>query len=273
MSTQAPSDIEAIKARIRATWTSGDFGVIAPQVESEEAELVERLNLQAGMKVLDVACGTGNSALPAARLGADVTGIDIAPNLLEQARARAEAEGLRAHFEEGDAEQLGFPDGSFDVVVSIFGAMFAPRPDRVAAELKRVCRSGGRIVMGNWTPDSFAGQTYKMTTKYVPPPQGIPAPTLWGDEATVRERWRDGIAKLEIHRRTATFRLPFDEAEAVEHYRKYFGPTIRTFAALDPAGQEAYRKDYEALWKANNKASDGTIEVPSDFLEVIATKA
>ena len=273
MSTSASPDIDAIKARIRAAWTAGDFGVIARQVEEDEAVFVERLNVTPGMKVLDVACGTGNTAIPMARRGADVIGVDIAPNLLAQARERARAEGVRARFEEGDAEQLAFADGAFDLVVSVFGAMFAPRPERVAAELTRVCRSGGRIAMGNWTPDSFAGQSYRMTAKYLPPPPGLAPPVLWGDEATVRQRLSDGISKLETNRRTATFHLPFTEAEAVEHYRRYFGPTIRTFEALDPARQEAYRKEYEALWKANNTATDGTIVLPSTFLEVIATRA
>src|SRR5437867_5852819 len=193
----APADLEALKARIRATWTSGDFGVIAHQVQEDEEAFVGRLGITRGLEVLDVACGTGNSAIPAARYGARVIGVDIAPNLLEQARERAKSEGLEVRFEEGDAEQLVFPDGSFDLVVSIFGAMFAPRPERVAAEFKRVCRSGGRIAMGNWTPDSFAGQTYEMTSKYVPPPPGMMPPVLWGDEATVRDRLRDGISKLE----------------------------------------------------------------------------
>ena len=273
MSTTAPPDIEALKTRIRATWTSGDFGVIARIVEEAEEALIDRLKITPEMKVLDVACGTGNSAIPAARLGADVIGVDIAPNLLAQARARAQAEGLKARFEEGDAEQLAFADASFDLVVSIFGAMFAPRPERAAVELVRVCRSGGRIVMGNWTPASFAGQTFKLSANHVPPPPGIVPPILWGDEATVRERFRDGISSLQITPRIATFRLPFNEAEAVEHYRRYFGPTMRTFEALDPAGQEAYRKDYENLWRKNNQATDGTILVESEFLEVIATRA
>ena len=272
MST-APADIETLKARMRATWSAGDFGVIAKQIQGEEEELIGRLNIKPGMKVLDVACGTGNTAIPAARRGADVIGVDIAPNLLEQARARAKAEDLGARFEEGDAEQLRFKDGAFDLVISVFGAMFAPRPERVASELTRVCRSGGRIVMASWTPESFTGRSFQLASKYVPPPPGLPPPILWGDEATVRERLRDGIANIEMHRRVATFRLPFGESEVVDYYRRYSGPTIRTFEALDAAGQAAYRKEYEALWKANNRATDGTLEVPSEYLEIIATRA
>jgi len=223
--------------------------------------------------VLDVACGTGNSAIPAARKGAKVIGVDIAPNLLEQARARATSEGLNARFEEGDAENLAFPDASFDLVVSIFGAMFAPRQEKVAAELKRVCRPGGRIVMGNWAPESFSGQTARQVARYLPPPAGIPSPMLWGDEATVRERFRDGISDLRITRQTVTFLYPFDEEAVVEHYRKHFGPTIRTFEALDPSVRETYRHEYVNLWKANNQATDGTVHVDSEFLEIIATRA
>jgi len=272
MST-APPDIETLKARMRAAWSAGDFGVIAQQIRQDEEELIDRLQITPGLKVLDVACGTGNTAIPAARRGADVIGVDIAPNLLEQARERARAEDLGARFQEGDAEDLAFPDGSFDLVISVFGAMFAPRPERVAAELTRVCRSGGRIVMANWTPESFAGQTFRLTSKYVPPPTGVPPPVWWGDETKVRERLRDGIAKIETHRRIARFRLPFGVSEVVDYYRRYMGPTIRTFEALDAAGQEAYRKEYEALWAANNEATDGTIDVPTEFLEIIATRA
>src|SRR5580765_4061654 len=156
------SDIDALKARIRATWMAADFGVLARLGEQTQIDLVNRLGIQPGMKVLDVACGTGNSAIPAARLGADVIGVDIAPNLLEQARARAAAEGLEARFQEGDAEKLEFPDASFDLVVSIYGAMFAPRPELVVSEFKRVTKPGGRIVMGNWTPAGLLGQSFKL---------------------------------------------------------------------------------------------------------------
>lgn len=272
MSTTQP-DIAALKARLRATWMAGNFGVIAPVIEDLQDELVGRLGIRPGMKVLDVACGTGNSAIPAAKRGADVIGIDIAPNLLEQARARAAAEGVKAQFQEGDAEKLEFPDASFDLVISIYGAMFAPRPELVASELKRVTKSGGRIVMGNWTPTGFSGQMFKLAGKYVPPPPGMPPPVLWGDEKTVRERLGDGISKLEITRRIAEMKYAMNEAEVVEHFRQYFGPTARTFEALDAAGQAAYRSDLEAKWKEHNRAKDGTVCVESEFLEIIATRA
>jgi ubiquinone/menaquinone biosynthesis C-methylase UbiE len=267
------SDIDALKARLRATWTAGDFGVVASHVEQTQIELVDRLGVQPGMKVLDVACGTGNSAIPEARKGADVIGVDIAPNLLEQARRRAEAEGLKARFQEGDAEKLEFPDASFDLVVSIYGAMFAPRPELVVSEFRRVTKPGGRIVMGNWTPTGFAGLSFKAATKYLPPPPGMPAPVLWGDERTVRERFSTGISKLEITPRLATMKFPMSEAEVVELFKTYFGPTKRTFEALDEAGQAAYRRDLEALWRQHNRATDGTVAVESEFLEIIATRA
>ena len=266
------SDIDAIKARMKATWMAGDFGVIARLGAEVNKQIVSR-HVQRGMKVLDVACGTGNSAVPAAQLGAEVIGVDIAPNLLEQARARAKEAGVEARFEEGDAEALGFADGSFDLVISIFGAMFAPRPDLTASELKRVCRSGGRILMGNWTPQGFVGQTFQIGAQHVPPPPGVPPPVQWGDEAIVRERFREGISALEIKRVMATFALPFDEAGAVDHFRKYFGPTQRAFEALDPAGQEAYRRDLEANWKKFNQATDGTTRIEGELLEVVATRA
>jgi ubiquinone/menaquinone biosynthesis C-methylase UbiE len=267
------SDIAALKARIRATWMAADFGVLARLGEQTQIDLVNRLGIQPGMKVLDVACGTGNSAIPAARLGADVIGVDIAPNLLEQARARAAAEGLEARFQEGDAETLEFPDASFDLVVSIFGAMFGPRPELVASELKRVTKPGGRIVMGNWTPAGLLGQSFKLGARYVPPPPGLPAPVLWGDEQTVRERFATGISRLQITPRMASMVFPTNEAGTVEMLRTYSGPTKRIFETLDEAGQAAYRRDLEALWGKHNRATDGTVAVESEFLEIIARRA
>jgi SAM-dependent methyltransferase len=273
MSTLTPSDIESLKSRLKAVWTAGDFGVIARLVEETNEEIVARQNIQPGTKVLDVACGTGNSAIPAARRGAQVTAVDIAPNLLDQGRARAKAAGVEVKFEEGDAEDLAYPDASFDFVITVFGAMFAPRPERVASELKRVCRPGGKIVMGNWTPEGHSGESFKLGSKYVPPPPGVPPPVQWGVESVVRERLGAGISKLEMNRRNAVLRLPFDEKQTVEHFRKYFGPTQRVFEALDPAGQAAYRRDLEALWKENNLATDGTVHIESEYLEVVATRA
>jgi ubiquinone/menaquinone biosynthesis C-methylase UbiE len=265
-------ELETLKARLRATWIAGDFGQIAKFSASEAEDFIKRLNLQPGMKLLDVACGTGNLALPAARIGAIVTGVDIAPNLLKQARENAEREGLRIQFDEGDAEALPYEDASFDIVVTMFGAMFAPRPELVAAELKRVCRPGGLIAMANWTPNGFVGQTFKTVSGHVPPPEGMLPPVLWGVDAIVRERLSEGISKLETNERNMTIAFPFPPAEVVEHFRNYFGPVQKAFGALNESGQAALRRDLERLWTENNQATDGTTLSGSQYLEVIAVR-
>jgi ubiquinone/menaquinone biosynthesis C-methylase UbiE len=271
--TATTHEMEALKTKLKATWSAGDFGQIAQSYTSSAAKFIERLNLQPGEKVLDVACGTGNTAIPAAKKGAIVTGIDIAPNLIEQARARAEAEGLNCQFEEGDAEALSFADGSFDVVVTMFGAMFAPRPDKVAKELVRVCRSGGRIAMANWTPTGFAGKMFKLMASFVPPPD-MPSPVLWGDETVVSERLKNGIADLQMNRRIVTFNYPFSPKEVVEHFHNYFGPTQKAFDALegDEEKQTALRRELENIWEEHNQADDGTTVVESEYLEVVARR-
>jgi SAM-dependent methyltransferase len=225
------------------------------------------------MNVLDVACGSGNLALPAARAGAIVTGVDIAPNLIKQARENAEREGLPIHFDEGDAEALPYDDASFDAVVTMFGAMFAPRPELVAAELKRVCKPGGFIAMANWTPTGFVGRMFKTVANHFPPPAGMPPPVLWGVDATVRDRLREGFSNIQTNERTITFRFPFPPAEVVGHFRTYFGPMQKAFGALDESGQAALRHDLEQLWTGNNRATDGTTEGDAQYLEVIAVRA
>jgi SAM-dependent methyltransferase len=251
---------------------SGDFGQIARSYAPGAAEFIARLNFGAGDKVLDVACGTGNLAIPAARSGARVTGIDIAPNLLEQAAEWANDEGLAITFDEGNAEQMPYAGGSFDAVVTMFGAMFAPRADATAAELVRVVRSGGRIAMANWTPDGFIGQMFKIVGKHVAPPQGVPSPLLWGSEATVAERLGSEIAELRCTPRTITFTFPFDAAATVEAFLVYYGPTLRAFGSLSTEGQRLLRSDLEELWSRHNRATDGTTLVDSTYLEVIAVR-
>ncbi len=272
-STQMSPEMETLKGKLRGMWIAGDFGEIAKSIEKGAEEFVERLNLKSGLKVLDVACGTGNLAIPAARKGADVTGIDIAPNLIEQAIERAKTEGVEAKFEVGDAESLPYADGEFDVVMTMFGAMFAPRPDVTAAELIRVTKPGGLIAMANWTPEAFTGQMFKAGAKHVPPPPGMPSPVLWGSEDTVRERLSDGIADLQLNRRKIMFTYPFGPAEVVEHFRKYFGPTQKQFEMLDEGGQAALRSDLTALWESSNQANDDTTTVESEYMDVRATKA
>ncbi len=272
-STEMTTDMQSLKSKLRGMWIAGDFGEIAKSIEQGAEEFVARFNLKPGMRVLDVACGTGNLAIPAAKAGVDVTGIDIAPNLIEQAQARAAAIGVNAVFEVGDAEALPYDDNSFDIVMTMFGAMFAPRPDVTAAELIRVCKPGGLIAMANWTPEAFTGQMFKTNAKHVPPPPGMPSPILWGKEDVVPERLAAGISDLQMTRQKIMFNYPFGPAEVVEHFRKFFGPTQKAFESLDADGQAALRADLEELWKANNQAADGTTQVESEYLEVRAIKA
>lgn len=232
-----------------------------------------RTDIKPNTRVLDVACGTGNTAIPAARTGAQVTGLDIAPNLLEQARKRAAGENLTIHFDEGDAEDLPYGDEEFDIVMTMFGAMFAPRPDKVAAELIRVCKPGGLIAMANWTPEGFVGKSFQVTSKLAPPPPGIPAPVLWGDEATVRQRLSRNISKLDLSRQKANFKFPFSPKEVVAFFRQYFGPTQVSFGRLGQAEQAVLASQLEELWAKHNQASDGSTAVESEYLDVRAVRA
>jgi len=269
----AISDLAALKTKLQAVWSAGDFGQIAKYYANDAADFIKRLDLKPGMQVLDVACGTGNLAIPAARTGASVTGVDIAANSVEQARQNAKAEGLNAQFDEGDAEALPYPDASFDVVVTMFGAMFAPRPELVASELKRVCRPGGVIAMANWTPNGFIGQMFKITSQHVPPPPGMPPPVLWGVEEKVRERFSEGISKLETRLQKVTWVFPFSPAEVVEHFRLYYGPAQKAMGTLGEEKGAALRKDLEELYTTHNQATDGTTRVEAEYMEVIAVRA
>ncbi len=268
-----PAGFDQLKAAMRGTWMAGDFGQIARYSAPEAAAFVDHLPIHSGMRALDVACGTGNLAIPAARRGAEVTGLDIASNLLEQARERAKAEGVSVTFEEGDAEQLPYSDGQFELVMSMFGAMFAPRPDRVASEFLRVCGSGGTIAMANWTPDSLAAKLFALSARYLKPPPGLLPPVLWGDEATVRERFGHGVSSLRAERRPFPMKFPFPPRDTVQFFRTYFGPTVVAFSKLDEAAQAAYSQDLERLWEEGNQATDGTTLVPNEYLRVIATRA
>lgn len=273
VATALTPEMEALKVRLKATWMAGDYGHFAKYLEPGALEILARTPLEPGLRVLDVATGAGQFAIPAARAGARVTGLDLAANSIAQARARALAEGLDVQFDEGDAEALPYPDASFDLVVSLIGAMFAPQPDLVAAELLRVVRPGGRIVLANWTAQGFVGQMFKTIGKHVPPSPLMPSPVLWGDETVVRQRLRAGVADLKATKRLYPFNYPFPPAEVVEFYRLYYGPANRAFAALDPAGQAALRHDLELLWTTHNRATDGTTFTEPEFLEVVAIRA
>jgi SAM-dependent methyltransferase len=234
---------------------------------------VDRLGIESGARVLDVACGTGNLAIPAARLGARVSGLDIAPNLLAQAQERAAAGRLDAGFDEGDAEQLPYPEGQFDIVMSMFGAMFAPRPEVVAAELVRVCRRGGIVAMANWTPDGLIARQFAIGNHYVPPPPGIPAPLLWGDEAVARQRLGPYSPDIKTTRRGLRFEYPFPPREVVRFFRTYFGPTQAAFARLDGRSAAAYEAGLEQLWSEHNESPSAGTVVRAEYLEVIARRA
>ena len=272
-STTIPN-LDAVKASQKAMWESGDYGQIARAIEYLAEEFMARQLLSRGSHVLDVACGTGNLALIAARRGCVVSGVDIARNLIAQARVRAAAEGLRIDFQEGDAEALPFADGEFDLVVSEFGVMFAPRPDVAAGELQRVTKRGGQIALANWTPEGFIGKMFNVFKAHLPPaPNGVPSPMSWGDEATVRSRLRHGFAVLRLARRIALLRYPFPPAETVEFFRQYYGPTHMAFASLDASAQAALRRDLVDLQSANNIAkTPDTTEVAAEYLEVIAVR-
>lgn len=271
--TKQSTDLEVLKGKLKAVWSAGDFGEIARSFESGAAEFAESLAFAPGTKVLDVACGNGNTAIPAAKGGADVTGIDLTPYLVEQAKQRAAASGVAAKFEVGDAEALPYDDSSFDAVVSMYGAMFAPRPEIIASELKRVCRRGGLIVMANWTPEGFIGQMFKVTGKHLPPNASMPSPILWGVEEVVKERFGDGVTEIELVRRPMRFDFPFGPAETVEYFRRFYGPTQKAFDALDEGGREAFRTDLEDLWAEANQATNGTTVVFSEYLDVRAIRS
>jgi SAM-dependent methyltransferase len=273
----APS-IDQIKISMRAIWMAGDFGVVARTITGAAEAFVNRLAIapgtRAGLRALDVACGTGNVAIPMARAGAITTGVDIAPNLLVQARERAASENLAITFDEGDAEQLPYADGSFNLVATMFGAMFAPRPELVASELARVLAPGGTLAMANWNPASFTGKMFKVSSCHVPPPPGIPPPVLWGDEATVRQRLAPHFTDIQTELIPIDFDMPVSPAGAVAFFRKYFGPTQMAFSRLDEAGQAALTQDLVTLWSSENIAPDPENHtlIRNEYLQVTATR-
>jgi SAM-dependent methyltransferase len=270
MKTDSP-DLDALKERLKATWSAGDYGLIARGLEQSAEDFLADKNIASGERVLDAACGTGQLAIPAARRGAAVTGLDIAAAWIGQARDRAEAEALDIRFDVADAEAMPYPDGSFDVVLSLIGVMFAPRPERVVSELLRVCRPGGRIILGNWTREGLIGTFFQTVGQYAPPPD-MPSPLLWGDEEVVRARLGHGVHALTLRRRMLRFDYPMPPADLADHFLTHFGPTQRAAAALDDGGRQALRGDLERLWAARNAARDGGTEVEGEILEVMAVR-
>lgn len=264
-------DLAAIKQRQQQTWSSGDYAAVGATLQVIAEQLCEAVDLRAGEGVLDVATGSGNAALAAARRFADVVGIDYVPALLERGRARSAAEGLRVDFREGDAEALPFADGSFDVVLSTLGVMFAPDQEKAAAELLRVCRAGGRIGLANWTPDGFIGEVLRAVGRHVPPPAGLKSPVLWGTEDRLRDLFGAAVGSLTVTRRSFVFRYHSPE-HWLEFFRTSYGPTHKAFDALDAAGQAELRRDLLDVVGRFNASGDGTMVAPSDYLEVVAVR-
>jgi ubiquinone/menaquinone biosynthesis C-methylase UbiE len=267
----AAPDLAALKAKQQATWSSGDYAVVGTTLQIVGERLAEAMDLRSGDSVLDVAAGNGNATLAAARRWCDVTSTDYVDALLAQGRRRAEAEGLAVTFRHADAENLPFADGAFDAVMSTFGVMFTADHDRAAAEMLRVCRSGGKIGMANWTPEGFIGQMFKTIGKHVAPPPGAKSPALWGTRSRIDEMFGAGGSAIAAEPRQFMFRYRSTE-HFLDVFRRFYGPTLKAFGALDAAGQMALAEDVAALIARFNKAGDGTLVVPSEYLEIVVTK-
>jgi ubiquinone/menaquinone biosynthesis C-methylase UbiE len=263
-------DFASVKARQQAAWASGDYAAVGTTLQIVGEELCEAVDLRSNQRVLDVAAGNGNATLAAARRFADVVSTDYVAALLERGRERARAEGLDVTFQQADAEALPFPDASFDVVLSTFGVMFTPRQEQAARELIRVCRPGGKIGLANWTPEGFIGQVFKTIGKYVPPAPGVKSPALWGNKAHL-ETLFGAQAVVAAASKTFVFRYK-SPRHWVEFFRQYYGPVLKTFAALDPEARVGLEADLYALIDRFNATRDGTLVVPSEYLEAVITK-
>jgi SAM-dependent methyltransferase len=264
-------DLAAVKQRQQQTWASADYAAVAALIVPMAEGLAQNAGLRAGDRVLDVATGSGNAALAAARCDCEVTGIDYVPALLERARARAAAEGLEIEFAEGDAEHLAFPDASFDAVLSCLGVMFTPDQERAAAELVRVCKPGGTIGLVNWTPAGFIGQLLRTVGKHVPPPAGVRPPPQWGTEERLRELLGDAVSRLDIQRRTFVFRFRSPD-DFASFFRDNYGPVHKAFGALDEPGRERLYDDLTALARDHDREEGPSVAMPAEYLEVVATR-
>jgi SAM-dependent methyltransferase len=265
-------DFAAVKCRQQNVWASGDFSVVASRIVFQAEQLCETADLQAGWRVLDVATGSGNAALAAARRGCEVVGIDYVPALLQRGRIRAAAEHLDIRFVEGDAEDLHFPDDAFDAVISIYGVMFAPDHRRAAAELARTCRPGGRIALASWAPDGFIGETFRIFSRYLPPAPGLEPPVRWGDQGYLDSLFGQVAASMTSHRRTAVFRFGSAE-ENIDFFRTYYGPTLRAFESLGPPRSELLRDDLLALARRYDRnGGTGPVAITADYLETVIVR-
>jgi SAM-dependent methyltransferase len=272
LSTSSPAiDLAAVKTRQQAAWSTGNYAVVGTTLQIVGENLCEALDLRSGSRVLDVAAGNGNATLAAARRWCDVTSTDYVPSLLESAQARAQAEGHAIRFQEADAESLPFADASFDAVMSTFGVMFTPNQDKAASELARVCKPGGRIGLANWTPESFIGQLFKTIGKYIPPAPGVKSPALWGTKARLEELFGETAREIRTTSRDFVFRYR-SPAHWIEVFRTYYGPMNKTFGALDAGRQVAFTQDLLALMESRNRSGDGTLVLPSEYLEVVVER-
>jgi ubiquinone/menaquinone biosynthesis C-methylase UbiE len=268
--TPASIDLASIKARQQAAWASGDYAIVGTTLQIVGEALCEAVDLRSNQRVLDVAAGNGNATLAAARRFAEVVSTDYVPALLDRGRDRAHAERLAVTFQQADAEDLPFPDASFDVVLSTFGVMFTPKQEQAARELIRVARPGGKIGLANWTPEGFIGQLFKTIGKYVPPAPGVKSPALWGSKAHLELLFGERGA-VAAQSKTFVFRYK-SPRHWVEIFRRYYGPVLKAFAALDPEAREALEADLYALIDRFNVARDGTLVVPGEYLEAVITK-
>lgn len=264
-------DLAGLKSKQQAAWSSGNYAIIGSTLQIVAEELCEAVDLRPGCRVLDVAAGNGIASLAAARRWCDVVSTDYVPSLLERGRLRAEAEGFSLAFEQADAEALPYGNGAFDAVISTFGVMFTPDQDRAAAELLRVCKAGGRIGLANWTPDGFIGQVFKTLGRYLPPPAGVRSPMLWGTRERLTELFGAASSSLAATPRYFNFRYRSPE-HFIEVFKTYYGPMLKAFAALDAEGQSGLARDLHALIGRLNKATDGTMVVPSEYFEVVIVK-
>ena len=262
-----------LKRKLRATWEAGDYGYFAQYLELGALEFLDRQRIAPGSKLLDVACGAGQITIPAAKNGIEVTGLDLAQNLVDQARKRALEEGVFIQIDQGDAEDLPYEAESFDAVLSLIGAMFAPRPHLVASEMIRVCRPGGKIIMGNWTATSFVGQMFKIIGKRVPPPSNFPSPLLWGDQDIVAQRFGNGVKESTITTHLYPLKYPFPPAEVVKFFNTYYGPTVKACGSLNQEEKQELERELTALWEEHNLVTDGTTEVQSEYIEFVGTRA